>query len=415
MNRFLPLFLLTILLAASCKNQSAQVENPVKTIDVAGAIGKGQIVPLSQIAESVEYIPLETNQNNMIDMIRYGYLVYENDKFYVKHKYLTYIFDKSGKFLFTFNKEGRGPQEYYLLSAISIDEDENIIARSFDKFIMYDKSGNFVKVMANKEFSPGLFLGNCLPLGNKKYLFTAELRRGEDNEFSAIIMDLKSDRITKIKYPLKEREFVKSLPAMYRYNFYAIIAMRSAEGVTLINGLDPAILSIDSNLNIDTLFRFEYGKYNPRDTPGGLFDRGGGSSVVYRYMFPFESTAYIFDQFKLGSSAHKPRVMIKGGENPNKETFTIDISCSLFNKKTGEFIFVDQPEMDQIGFPDDFEGGPAVWPIYVSTSNQMVASINAIDLITYAETHNVSAKLKEVAGRLKDTDNPVLVLVNLKK
>ncbi|GAB1473888.1 hypothetical protein MASR2M69_13290 [Bacteroidota bacterium] len=146
MNRFLSLFLLAILLTASCKTRSAQVESAIKTIDVAGAIGKGQIVPLSQIAESIEYIPLETNQNNMIDMIRYGYLVYENDKFYVKHKYLTYVFDKSGKFLFTFNKEGRGPQEYYLLSGISVDEDENIIVTSFDKFIMYDKSENSLKL-----------------------------------------------------------------------------------------------------------------------------------------------------------------------------------------------------------------------------------------------------------------------------
>lgn len=415
MNRFLSLFLLAILLTASCKTRSAQVESAIKTIDVAGAIGKGQIVPLSQIAESIEYIPLETNQNNMIDMIRYGYLVYENDKFYVKHKYLTYVFDKSGKFLFTFNKEGRGPQEYYLLSGISVDEDENIIVTSFDKFIMYDKSGKFVKIMADKDFAPGIALKNCYPLGKDRYLFTTDLRRGADNEFSAIIMDMKSDKIAKIKYPPKEREFVKSLPAMYRYSFYEIIAMRSAEGVTLINGLDPNILRIDNELNIDTLFRIEFGKYHPRDIPGGLFDRGGGSSVVYRYKLPLESTTYIFNQFKLGSSAHKPRVMLKGGDNPNNETYTIDISCSLFNKKTGEFIFVDQPQMDQIGFPDDFEGGPAVWPIYVGTSNQMVASINAIDFINYAETHDVSAKFKEIAGRIKETDNPVLVLVNLKR
>ena len=97
------------------------------------------------------------------------------------------------------------------------------------------------------------------------------------------------------------------------------------------------------------------------------------------------------------------------------DTYTSDISCSLFNKKTGEFIFVDQPEVDQIGFPDDFEGGPAVWPLYISTSNQMVSFINAINLINYAETHDVSAKFKEIAGRIKETDNPVLVLVNLKR
>ena len=415
MNRFLPLFLLTILLAASCKNRSAQVENPIKTIDVAGAIGKGQIVPLSQIAESVEYIPLETSQSSLVDKLRWNSIVYENNKFYIKYNHSLFIFDNTGKFLFNFNRYGRGPQEYDYLSDFCIDHDDNIIVRGFERFILFDKSGNFVKVLADKNFAPGVVLKNCYPLGKEKYLFITELKRGVDNEYSAVIMDLKSDKIIKIKYPQKEREFVKSLPEMYRYSFYEVTAILSSDGILLINGLDENVLRVDKNLDIDTLFNFNFGKYHPRDIPGGLFDRGGGSSVVYRYLFPLESTAYIFDQFKLGLSAHKPRVMQRYASKSENDTFTSDISCSLFNKKTGEFIFVDQPEMDQIGFPDDFEGGPAVWPLYVSTSNQMVASINAVDLITCAETHNVSAKLKEVAGRLKDTDNPVLVLVNLKK
>ncbi len=415
MKRFLSLLLLTILLIASCKTRSAKVESAIKIIDVAGAVGKGQIVPLSQIGESIEYIPLETKQNTLVDKISWHSIVYENNKFYIKYNHSLFVFDNSGKFLFNFNRYGRGPQEYDHLSDFCIDPDDNIIVRGIERFIMYDKSGNFVKVLADKNFIPGVVLKKCYPLGKERYLFITDLRRGADNEFSAIIMDLKSDKITKIKYPQKEREFVKSLPAMYRYTFYEVTALRSADGILLINGLDESVLRIDKNLNIDTLFNFNFGKHHPRDIPGGLFDRGGGSSVVYRYMLPLESTTYIFDQFKLGSSAHKPREMLKGGDNPNNETYTSDISCSLFNKKTGEFIFVDQPEVNQIGFPDDFEGGPAVWPLYVSTSNQMVSFINAFNLITYAETHNVSAKFKEIAGRIKETDNPVLILVTLKK
>lgn len=415
MNRFLSLFLLAILLTASCKTRSAQVESAIKTIDVAGAIGKGQIVPLSQIAESIEYIPLETKQNTLVDKISWHSIVYENNKFYIKYNHSLFVFDNSGKFLFNFNRYGRGPQEYDHLSDFCIDPDDNIIVRGIERFIMYDKSGNFVKVLADKDFIPGVVLKKCYPLGKERYLFITELKRGVDNEFSAIIMDLKSDKITKIEYPPKEREFVKSLPAMYRYTFYEIRALRSADGILLINGLDESVLRIDKNLDIDTLFNFNFGKYHPRDIPGGLFDRGGGSSVVYRYMLPLESTAYIFDQFKLGLSAHKPRVMKRYEAKSENDTYTSDISCSLFNKKTGEFIFVDQPVVDQIGFPDDFEGGPAVWPLYISTSNQMVSFINAINLINYAETHDVSAKFKEIAGRIKETDNPVLVLVNLKR
>lgn len=415
MNRFLSLLLLTILIAASCKNQNAPIENSIKTIDVEGAVGKGQVVPLSHIAESIEYIPLETKQSSLVDKISWNSIVYENNKFYIKYNHSLFVFDNNGKFLYNFNRQGRGPQEYDLLSDFCIDADENIIVRGFERFIIYDKSGNYVKVLADKNFSPGVVLKKCYPLGKERYLFITELKRGADNEYSAIILDLKSDKITKIKYPQKEREFVKRLPQMYRYTFYEITALPSAEGVLLINGLDENVLRINKNLDIDTLFSYNFGKYNPRDIPGGVFDRGGGGSSVSRYLFPFESTAYIFDQFKLGLSAHKPRVMQRFASKLENDTFTSDISCSLFNKKTGEFIFVDQPETNQIGFPDDFEGGPAVWPLYVNISNQMVSFINAYSFINYAETHDVSAKFKEIAGRLKETDNPVLVLVNLKK
>ncbi|HBZ24757.1 MAG TPA: hypothetical protein DEO54_00775 [Rikenellaceae bacterium] len=415
MNRFLSVIFVSILLSVSCINEGADAESDIKTIDVAGAIGKGRVVQLSEIAESIEYIPLETNPNCLVAKLTWSSAIFEKEKFYIKFNHSIFVYDKKGGFLFELNRQGRGPQEYDYLSDFCVEPNGNIIIRSFEKFILYDKSGKFVKILADKKYAPGIILKKCFPLDENIYLFTTELRRGTDNEYSAIIMDLKSNKVFKIRYPDKEREFVKSLPNMYRYSFYEIIAMRSGDGILLINGLDQNIMRVDSNMNIDTLFQINLGKHSPRDIPGGIFDRGGVGSSVHRYLFPFESSGYIFAQFKLGTSAHKPRVMLRVSAKSEDDTFTSDISCSLFNKRTGEFFLVDQPEKNQIGFPDDFEGGPAVWPVYVSTCDHILAYINALDLITYSETHKVSDKFRELAGRLKETDNPVMILVKLKK
>lgn len=87
---------------------------------------------------------------------------------------------------------------------------------------------------------------------------------------------------------------------------------------------------------------------------------------------------------------------------------------SLLNKKTGEFKFVDQPELNQFGFKDDFEGGPAFWPVYISEDDYMIAMIDAYKFIQHAQTNNVSDKFKKIAEGLKETDNPILVRVKLK-
>jgi hypothetical protein len=416
MTRFLSLVILAMTLTLSCKNRSADAENDIKTIDVAGGVGKGKVVQLSEIAESIEYIPLETNRNSMIDKVSWSSLVFENNKYYIRTRFeeSIFVFDSVGKFLFKFNRTGRGPEEYEYLAGFTVDPDGNIIIRSVEKFVLYDKEGNFVRVLADKNTFPEITFDKCLPFGDDKYLFTKRIKRGVDNEYSAILMDYKSNKILKIKYPSKEREFVKSLPMMYRFSFYEVFAVRSNEGMLIFNGLDENILRVDRDFNIDTIFRINFGKYHPRDIPGEVLARADVSSNIFRYVFPFESSRYIFDQFNLGAAAHKPRIMLKHGAKSEDDIVTFDISCSLFDKITGEFLLVDQPEKNQIGFPDDFEGGPAVWPVYVSTCNHIVTSIDAMNFITYSETHKVSDKYLEIAGRLKETDNPVMVLVKLK-
>jgi hypothetical protein len=63
---------------------------------------------------------------------------------------------------------------------------------------------------------------------------------------------------------------------------------------------------------------------------------------------------------------------------------------------------------------EDFEGGPAVWPKYVSSDGYMISYVYAHEFKAHAETHVVSEKYKSIADNLKDTDNPVIIRVKLK-
>lgn len=68
----------------------------------------------------------------------------------------------------------------------------------------------------------------------------------------------------------------------------------------------------------------------------------------------------------------------------------------------------------KLGFKDDFEGGPPVWPLYVSSDNYMISIMSAFDFISFTKENSVSDKLKSMAGKLKESDNHILVKVKLK-
>jgi len=83
----------------------------------------------------------------------------------------------------------------------------------------------------------------------------------------------------------------------------------------------------------------------------------------------------------------------------------------MFNKKTGEFTFLNQPEKGIPGFCDDVLNGPPITLQYLSGDNIGVQSISPVELKDYVSRHKVSANLKDIANGIKEEDNPIVVLV----
>lgn len=74
------IFILIIVITA-CRNSSDNQPKDLRLIDVEGGVGKGRLVKLSEIAESIEYIPLETNSESVFGKILYDRIFYEKGFF----------------------------------------------------------------------------------------------------------------------------------------------------------------------------------------------------------------------------------------------------------------------------------------------------------------------------------------------
>jgi len=83
-------------------------------------------INLSDLIDSVEFVVLETNENNQISQI--DKVIDFRNRFYILDRISgrrVLVFDHKGKFLFQIGRNGKGPGEYIIPYDISIDEAGN--------------------------------------------------------------------------------------------------------------------------------------------------------------------------------------------------------------------------------------------------------------------------------------------------
>ena len=93
------------------KNDIAIVKVDAKTNDS---------LPLSIIAKSIDYIPLETSKEALLG--RYGGPRFFKQGILISSDNSLYCFDPKGKYRYKISRVGKGPGEYQQISAYRIDE-----------------------------------------------------------------------------------------------------------------------------------------------------------------------------------------------------------------------------------------------------------------------------------------------------
>lgn len=95
---------------SSCQSEQQKPESPVIVLDMESLLSNQQELKLSDIAESIQYIQLETNQDVLCQVLQY--LVRDN-KIIVRNRNGTvFLFDGEGKFVRQIGRIGQGPGEY---------------------------------------------------------------------------------------------------------------------------------------------------------------------------------------------------------------------------------------------------------------------------------------------------------------
>jgi hypothetical protein len=99
----------------------------------------------------------------------------------------------------------------------------------------------------------------------------------------------------------------------------------------------------------------------------------------------------------------------------------------IYNKQTAEFFFVAPSgidyQLEPLGIENDIDGGINFAPMYSPNERTLVSWFNAMDLKAHVASEGFKnskpkypekkKELEALANRLKDTDNPVLMVVTM--
>lgn len=392
--------ILSLCILVSCANKASitpkESENQdLLIIDVTKEYPV-KVINVQDIAD-VEYIPLETNDSTLIegwfpDAVSEKYIVYHNRNGQVN------VFNRKGKSLYSFSRRGGSNEEYNSIHDIVLDEEKKelyiVEPGLYSKIFVYSLDGTFKRkfVLPAKHKSAYLldYDENFLICYNNYYSDAPwqqldqkeiELR---DNPYYFISKT--TGDITPLNYYIPNR--IGNQLHLMRAN---------GDGLSYQANIEPIVKNgseiIISEFADDTIYSLKDKKLSPIMVK---------NPSAHKFTPPMMVAVEFFtDRYVSINILEK----IFDGTKPKKNSMVYDrhlkefCRLALLNKDYTIKRAVKGPVKDRCALP----------------RNTIINVLYAENLIKDNEAGKLGGKLKHIASKLKEDDNPVLMLIKFKE
>ena len=380
-------------------------QNELKTFNLC-ELPACRSIKLSELGfVDIEYIPLETNENSLIyDRIDPGSLfdkiIAGKDFFIIKHFNSILKFSNKGSFVAKIGKVGRGPDEFQTCHDIVTDEEGKLIYILDGwkrKVFIYSDVGELMQAIN----FPLAGLNYFCFVENRFLCYTSNHLGNVENSFNLIDTTGTIIKSYSNKYSFKKtRNDVYGIDnenLFYKYNGRLYKKEVYSDTVFLYENMifkPYMIIKVGDKLLTPQARSEVPSQQLAKDyiAPRNLFEFG--NYVFYDFRYKFEMT---FSGIK-------------------SEYY------SFIGSKTSNFNALINNE---IGLINDLDGGPNVLPLTIKDDHTIVGWIEVMKLKEHVSSEifknsipkypEKKKELEKLAASLKETDNPVLVLVRLKK
>ena len=384
------IFIETILLLVmtSCGSDNASTDGFI-TVDVTQSSYSPKKELVLQDFMDVEYIPLETND----EFINHGYVRVVGEKYIIVTNYRNdgdiFVYNRKGKAIRKINRKGQGGEEYTYITNITLDEDNNEIFVNdhfVKKIYVYDLDGNFKRSFKQKSDGGSRSYDDIFNYDKENLICYDEL----NNEIPFLLVSKQDGNITKeIKVPFKEKKL-----------FFQIL--RQKEGTRAAGpGLYSRIIPYNNNWILiepssDTIYtlmpdcslRPFIAKTPPVHTMNPEFYLIL-RLISDRYYF-MESVKNVYD-FRKEEGFPRTYFMY---DTQEKDFFSYIIYNGDYSYKRELYMVMFTP---------------------INAKGELWATIDAFELCRDYKKGKLKGKLKDIAAKLGEDDNRVIMLVKPKK
>jgi hypothetical protein len=404
---------------ASCGGGgSATATGDIETFDLAAAIDNPVKFDLTEISGDIDLIPLdnESREGLVGGVIRKmaesdgGFYIMDNARSGDADSPVKF-FDRTGRFVSTRGRIGRGPGELTSISEFAVDgESDNTYIYGMGKIIAYDAQN---RVFATLDSIPN----NVLELAyhNDRLVATEDVLLHKAPAVGTPVTfiesfspDLRAESANvEIPYSdLHGRPFAPDEFGSINVGLITGITVRRDIG-TIVVGFTPAIMSdngrslVVKRMHNDTVFHYTRGgslepawRADLRDYAvpveafGSQPKTGLGRSGMIRTIL--EGDRYIFVKVA-GNGGLSDAQLVIDRDDPSKSFSAVG------------------PD----GEPKLFVGGIAITPLYIR-DDRLVGYVQALDLVDNA-AKITDPELSRVAASLKEDSNPVIVIATLRR
>jgi len=369
-------FLITLFLITGCAGGSKQSTDELVVIDVTNSYPRKEF-KLQDIMD-IEYIPLETAGE---------FLCPGNFKTIVSDNHIAVadvgsilLFDKTGKGLWNINKRGQGPGEYQMVTDIALDEDNNemfVLDWTRNQIVVYDLQGKFIRSfnfqdgyraigIRNFDRAHLICVGFHSPPGSKPPFFVISK---QDGAFKELIEIPRIEQISIMTDPFGSGRPSTLFPLSiipYRNNW------------------------ILSDYSSDSLFMF---------SPD------------------FKKTPVIARTPPIHTM--NPQVVLRPTMFTDRYYFMDNTKYVTDGNVVKQFVYdsLEKALFEYTMYNDDYPDMPFTPSKEIITGNEVVSAIKfeSFKLVEANREGKLKGGLKEIASKLAEDDNPVLMLVKHKK
>ena len=385
------IFIETILLLVvmtSCGSDNASTDGFI-TVDVTKSSYSPKKELVLQDFMDVEYIPLETND----EFVNQGYVNAIGEKYIIVTNYRedgdVFVYDRNGKAIRKINRKGQGGEEYISCLKIILDEEnEELFVNDFlaRKIKVYDMEGNFKRSFKQKQEGDTQFYGEIFNYDKDNLICYDECNA----DIPFLLVSKKDGSITReIITPFKEKKlFIQLL----RYEGGTRAAGPGPYSrITPFKGnwilLEPSSDTIYT-LMPDCSLRPFIAKTPPVHTMNPEFYLTL-KLVSDRYYF-MESIKNVYD-FRKEEGFPKTYFVY---DTQEKDFFSYIIYNGDYSDKRELYMVMFTP---------------------INAKGELWATIDAFELCRDYKKGKLKGKLKDIAAKLGEDDNRVIMLVKPKK